>query len=132
MTEDYVYGNANGRQDEVSVVTAIYEAFERRDVEAALRFLAEDVVMLPSGTNARLNRTEPYHGHEGVREYFADAARVWSELTLHADDIRSAAGGVIVFGRAVGLADDGPMEQRVMWTWQVRDGRAVSMRVSLL
>jgi hypothetical protein len=44
----------------------------------------------------------PYTGHDGVRESFADAARVWDNLTLHADDFRVAVGGVVVFGRIEG------------------------------
>ena len=126
------YGNRELMSDQIATVTAIYEAFARRDVEAALRHCAPDVVLVPSGTNEVIGRTEPYVGHAGVREYFADAEKVWSELTLHAEDIRAAAAGVVVFGRAEGRAGDEAVQTRVMWTWVVRDGLAVSMRVSLL
>ena len=132
MTREFVYGNADGHRDAVATVTAIYEAFARRDVEAAITHLSEDCEFVPSGTNERIKRTEPYLGHEGVREYFADSARVWSELTLYADSIRAATAGVVVFGRAIGRSDGELVQRRVVWTWRVRDGCATSMRVSIL
>ncbi len=124
------YGNPAARGDEAETVRAIYDAFARRDVDAALEHVDPDVELMPSGTAARLDRREPYRGHDGVREYFADAARVWEELTLHADDIRGAAGGVVVFGHVAGIAGGEPVSRRVIWTWQVRDGKAVSLRVN--
>ncbi len=124
------YGNPGRRSVEVEVVRAIYAAFARRDVEAALAHVAEDITFFPQSTAARVGRTTPYAGHEGVREYFADAAKAWDNLTLHAEDMRAAAGGVVVFGRATGVAGGQRVERRVVWTWQVRDGKARSMRVS--
>lgn len=132
MSREFIYGNAQGQSEEVATVTAVYEAFARRDVEAALKYLADDCELVPSGTSELINRREPYVGHDGVREYFADAARVWTELTLYADSIRSAAAGVVVFGRAIGRAGDELVQRRVVWTWRVREGRAESMRVSIL
>ncbi len=128
MNEAGVYGNPGSRDAEVTVVRAIYEAFARRDVEAALGHIAEDITFLPQGTATLTGRTAEYHGHEGVREYFRDAARVWEDLTLHADDIRAAVGGVVVFGHVEARTDGVPMHRRVIWTWQIRDGCAVSMR----
>jgi ketosteroid isomerase-like protein len=132
MTREFVYGNAHGESEEVATVRAIYDAFARRDVETALAYLSEDCEFVPAGTSEIINRQEPYVGHDGVREYFADAARVWDELTLYADSIRSADSGVVVFGRAIGRAGDEQVQRRVVWTWRVHDGRAVAMRVSIL
>ena len=126
------YGNAGTADREVAAVRAIYEAFARRDVEAALPYINEDCVMQPAGTASLIGREGGYRGRDGVREYFADAARVWDELTLHADDIRVAAGGVVVFGHVEGRANGQEFRSQVLWTWQVRDGQAVSMRVSNL
>lgn len=123
------YGNP-GLRVEVDTIRAVYDAFARRDVEAALAYVSDDVEFLPMGTAALAGRSEPYRGHAGVREYFADAARVWQDLTLHADDVRGAAGGVVVFGHVTGVADGHRVSRRVIWTWQVRDGKAVSFRVN--
>ncbi len=128
MTADY--GNTRAHAADVAVVRAIYDAFARRDVEGALAHAAQDVVFMPSGTASRLNRTAPYEGHDGIREYFADAARVWEDLTLHADDVRAAGDSVIVFGYAEGTVDGQRVRRRVVWTWRLRDGKAISIRAN--
>jgi ketosteroid isomerase-like protein len=111
-------------------VRAIYAAFARRDLEGALAHVADDLSFEPSGTARLTGRSEPYRGPAGLREYFADAGRVWDELTLHADDIRAARGSVVVFGRAEGRVDGEPVRRRVVWTWRLRDGKAVWMRAN--
>ena len=124
------YGTHGASAEDVASVRAIYAAFAERDIDAALLHVAEDISFEPSGTAKRLGRTAPYCGHDGLREYFADAARVWDELTLHAEDIRAAQGSVVVFGRAEGLVDGEPVRRRVVWTWRLRDGKAVWMRAN--
>jgi len=124
------YGNADRDSEEVAVVRAIYDAFARRDLEGALAHLADDVLFAPQGTASRVGRAAPYHGHDGVRQYFADVARVWEDLRINADDIRWVAGSVVVFGHVEGLANGRPFRTRAIWNWKVQDGKAVSMRVS--
>lgn len=130
MEDSGAYGNPGSRRGEVETVRAIYDAFAHRDVEAALPFLAEDCEFHPQGTAALTGRVEPYRGHAGVRAYFADAARVWEDLTITAGDVRAAAGSVVVFGHVMGVTGEVRVRRRVLWTWQVRDGLAVSMRVN--
>lgn len=132
MQTEGAYGNPGSRDGEIAVVRAIYDAFATRDVERALPFLAEDFELHVSGTAERLGRSEPYRGHDGLREYLADADRAWDELTVVADDMRAAAGGVIVFGHVEAVADGVEQMTRALWVWQVRDGLAVSMRVTSL
>jgi ketosteroid isomerase-like protein len=126
------YGQIGDVEPAVKVVEAIYDAFERRDLELALTHMHGEILFVPAGTASLLGRTEPYVGHEGVRRYFADMTTVWDELTLRVDDIRAVKEGVVVFGSAVGTTSGGPYEQRAVWTWKVQDGLAVSMRVNLL
>jgi serine phosphatase RsbU (regulator of sigma subunit)/ketosteroid isomerase-like protein/PAS domain-containing protein len=124
------YGNPGGRTDEIQVIRAIYDAFARRDVEAALRHVAQDAEIIVPGTAAAAGRTGPYRGHDGVRQYFEDAGRVWHELTLRADDIRATGTGVVVFGEVTGRSGGETLRRRVIWTWKLRDGKAVSLRVN--
>jgi ketosteroid isomerase-like protein len=123
------YGNPGTRDAEVAVVRSIYDAFARRDVDAALEHVSQDVELHVPHTAELAGRQAPYRGHAGVRAYFADADRVWRELTLHADDIRAAAGAVVVFGHVEGITDAGPVRRNAMWTWRIEDGCAVSVRV---
>ena len=125
--EPGLYGTPGEVDAEVATVRAIYEAFARRDVEGMLQHVhVECVVDLP-GTAERAGRSEPYRGPDGVRQYFADAARVWDDLTLQAEDIRAASDGVVVFGHVEGRHRGELVRRRVLWLWQLRAGKAVSV-----
>jgi len=128
--DDAPYGAPGDVGAGIAVVEAIYAAFAVRDVEAAIGYMAEDIDLGLPATAGRAGRAEPYRGHAGVREYFADLERVWQELTVRATDIRAAAGAVIVFGSVQGRAGDELVSRNVLWTWKLHDGRAVSMRAN--
>ena len=115
---------------EVATVRAIYEAFARRDVEGMLHHVDPDCEVDLPGTAERAGRMEPYRGPDGVRQYFADAARVWDELTLFAEDIRAASEGVVVFGHVEGLHRGQLVRRRVVWLWHLREGKAVRVRAN--
>jgi ketosteroid isomerase-like protein len=131
-TGGFSYGAPAGTAADVAVVRAIYAAFAARDVEAALPHVSPRFELLPTGTATRVGRTEPYRGPAGLREYLADVERVWEDLTLVADDIRAVAGSVVVFGHARGRprGGGGPVERRVLWTWRLEEGLAVSLGVN--
>jgi|tagenome__1003787_1003787.scaffolds.fasta_scaffold20633685_2 ketosteroid isomerase-like protein len=123
--EPGLYGTPGEVDIEIATVRAIYEAFSRRDVEGMLQHVAEDCVIDLPGTAERAGRGEPYRGPDGVRQYFADAARVWNELTLYAEDIRAASGGVVVFGHIEGTHQGQLVRRRVIWLWNLAAGKAV-------
>lgn len=129
MRPEY-YGNPAGVTEDVDVVRAIYAAFAARDLEAALAHLAEDCELVLEGTARIAGRTAPYRGRAGMRAYFDDVARVWDELTLHADDFRALPGSVVVMGHVCGRRGDEEIRRNVLWTWRLRDGQAVGVRVS--
>jgi ketosteroid isomerase-like protein len=105
------------------IVRALYYAFARRDVDAAIALADPSLEFWAQGTGERAARTTPYRGHEGLREYFADVAEQWDELTVEPDDFRFAGSGVIVFGRARGRAGDDTLDVPVIWVWKLRGGR---------
>jgi ketosteroid isomerase-like protein len=124
------YGNTSGSTPDVAAVQAVYDAFARRDLEGALRHIAQECELYLEGTAEAVGRTEPYRGHEGMREYFADVERVWEELTLHAEDIRAVPGSVLVMGHVSGVRDGRAMRRAAVWTWRLRDGKAVYVRAT--
>jgi ketosteroid isomerase-like protein len=126
---DY-YGNPAGVTEDIDIVRTIYAAFAARDADGVVALAAPDCELRLDGTARALDRTEPYRGHDGVREYFADVERLWDELTLQADDIRTVPGSVIVMGQVEGRLDGATLRRRVMWTWRLHEGRVVSIRVS--
>jgi ketosteroid isomerase-like protein len=111
-------------------VRALFRAFARRDVERALELTDPELEFWPQGTAEGVGRAEVYRGHAGIREYFADVARAWRDLEVHPDDLRAVAGAVVVFGCARGTRmDETPVNQPVIWTFKVREGRVRTGRV---
>jgi ketosteroid isomerase-like protein len=130
MSRPEYYGNPAGITDELEVVRAVYDAFARRDLEGALQYIAPDCELHAIGTATAAGRGSPYRGHAGVEDYFTDVAAVWDDLLLDAEDYRVVPGSVIVIGRAIAVRDGERMQRSVVWTWKLRDGLAVSVRVS--
>ena len=126
---DY-YGNPAGLVDEIEVVRGLYDAFERRDLNAMLAAFSDDAELHFEGTARLAGRTQPYRGHQGLREYFADVERIWQELVLHATDFRAVPGSVIVMGHITGRRQGLDVRRASVWTWKVADGRATSVKAA--
>lgn len=116
------------RLELVETVKAMYAAFNRRDLEAALSFVHPEITFRPAGTS-QLTGREVYRGHAGVRDYFADVARVWSGLEVAPNDFRAVAGSVVAFGGVRGDTGQADVEDEVVWVWRLRDGLIVSGQV---
>jgi ketosteroid isomerase-like protein len=117
------------RESSKATVKAVYGAFARGDVEAALAYVAADVEMRPEGTS-RVTGRPVYRGHDGIRDYFADVARVWPDgLELVPVDYRAVAGSVVVFGQVRAVTEAGPIDVEVVWVWKLRDGLLTSGQV---
>jgi ketosteroid isomerase-like protein len=114
---------------EQAVVRALFDAFARRDVDAALELFDPEGEFWPEGTAEHVHRTAPYRGHDGLRQYFADVAAVWDELRVEPTDFRTAGAGVVAFGTAHGLVGGERLEQPVIWVFKLREGRVVFGRV---
>lgn len=126
---DY-YGNPAGLTEEIETVRALYDAFERRDVDAMLAAISDDCELFLEGTARLAGRTEPYRGHAGLREYLADVERLWEELVLHATDYRAVPGSVIVMGHITGRREGLEVRRASVWTWKVTAGRATSVKAA--
>ena len=126
---DY-YGNPAGLVDEIEVVRGLYEAFQRRDLDAMLVAISDDAELFFEGTARLAGRAEPYRGHTGLREYLADVERIWDDLVLHATDYRAVPGSVIVMGHITGRRQGLDVRRSSVWTWKVKDGRATSVKAA--
>jgi ketosteroid isomerase-like protein len=112
----------------MDVVRAVFAAFAERDVEGVLRFAAPEIEF-SSVTSDYAGRTTPYRGHEGIREYFRDVARVWDELRITATDFREIGGQVLVIGRVSARSHARLMSGSTGSVWRVRGGKVVYGRV---
>ena len=98
----------------------LFEAFERRDVDAALALLDPEIKLLP--VTAQVTRGgRPYEGHAGVREYLEDVGRIWDELELVPAAFEAVVGVVVVIGEVRARGSAGEVRQSTVWTWRLRD-----------
>lgn len=111
------------------VIRAVFAAFARRDIEAALALVDEDVEFWPQGTAQYAGRELPYRGHEGLRRYFEDVAAVWEHLEIEPRSVRAVSGGSTAFGVARGRTYSGDrVEVPVIWVFRLRAGRVLQAK----
>jgi ketosteroid isomerase-like protein len=113
----------------IELVRRVFEAFTSRDIDAMLEVIAPEMEFWgPTASFAR--HGEAYHGHEGMREYFDDVARVWRVLEVVPHEFRELGDRVLVFGRVYARGEGGYIsDSPAQWLWEVRGGRVVWGRV---
>ena len=116
-----------GRSD-IEVVKEVYAAFAARDIERVEAVLDPDVVFI-AVTGGILGRTEPYRGHEGMREYFRDVGRVWDELVLTPREFEEVGEEILVTGRVSARSPSRMISGSTGWVWRVVGGLVVYVRV---
>jgi ketosteroid isomerase-like protein len=110
------------------VVKAVFAAFAERDVERVLELIHPEFEFTTM-TSDYAGRTEPYRGHEGIRQYFRDVSLVWDDLRLTPRDFREVGGDILVTGRVNARSAARIVDGSTGWIWRVRDGRVVYGRV---
>jgi ketosteroid isomerase-like protein len=113
--------------NDVSVVRAVFAAFAERDLERVID-LIDPEMEFTTVTSDYAGRTEPYLGHEGMREYFRDVALVWDDLRLTPREFREVGGSILVTGRVNARSAARILDGSTGWVWRVRDGRVVYCR----
>jgi ketosteroid isomerase-like protein len=107
----------------VDVVRRLFESFEGGRLEDAIELLSEDfVAVVPPSMSAE---PDAYHGHEGVRRYFAAFEGQIDDVRFEARDLIEAGDRVIVPLRLSGrgVASGIEVEQNAVAVLRVRDGK---------
>jgi ketosteroid isomerase-like protein len=110
------------------VVKAVFAAFAERDLEGVLD-LTDPEIEFTAVTADLAGRTEPYRGHEGIREYFRDVALVWEDIRLTPREFREVGDSILVTGRVTARSPSRIVEGSTGWVFRVRNGRVVYGRV---
>ena len=55
---------------------------------------------------------------------------MWDDLSAYPEDFRATKESVVVFGRLVSTAGDTEVSRNVIWTWRLREGLIISLRVN--
>ena len=117
--------------ENIEVVRRCFEAFNERDVAAALALLGPEVDLFAPGTAMANKRAyDHYAGHEGIHLYFKDVERTWTELRVDVAEYKESGDRVVATGVVRARANDGPpREEQIGWVWLLRDGKIVYGRV---
>ena len=97
------------------IVQQLFDAFNTRDLDAALARLDPEIVFEPV-SGAVLNDGKPYVGKDGTRQYFTDVQEHWQELIVKPAHLRAAGDAVVALGHATGKGPAGSLED-VPTTW---------------
>ena len=122
----------------IEIVRRLYEAFEARDLEEMLKLTDPEMEFFPQVTASVVKRSEPYRGHDGLRRYFEDAARVWRQLDIIPHEYRDLGDRVLVFGRVYARGEGGYIsDSPAAWLWRIEDdvityGRVFTSRAEAL
>ncbi|HEU5142600.1 MAG TPA: nuclear transport factor 2 family protein [Solirubrobacterales bacterium] len=113
-------------EDYQQLVESLYEAFNRRDPDAIVAVCDDRMEFFPIATAEAVGRVDPYVGPAGLREYLADAAKIWEELLITPSQVEQHEGRLLVRGRVYARSRElGIRDMPLAWIWQVRDGRFV-------
>lgn len=108
----------------IDLVRRMYEAFSQGDVDEMVGLVGADMEFFPQVTASMVERSEPYRGHEGLRRYVEDAARVWVQLEIIPHEFRDLGDRVLVFGRVYARGEGGYIsDSPAAWLWRITDDR---------
>ena len=115
-------------QENVELVRAGYEAWNRGDITWALKHLDPQVELRdpPDAPDAQV-----WHGHEGYRRQLEQFMAAWEDASLEPEEIVDAGDKVLVRVRYWGRAKDEGIEvhAQVFHVFTIRDGRGISIEV---
>jgi ketosteroid isomerase-like protein len=112
----------------MDVVKAVFLAFSERDVEGVIAHAHPDIEF-SAVTGGHAGRTEPYRGHDGLRQYFRDVAEVWEDLRIVPGEFRRSGDTILVTGRVSARSPARIVAGSTGWLWRLRDGLVVHARV---
>jgi ketosteroid isomerase-like protein len=112
----------------VDLARRAFEAFSTRDVDAVVDVMSGDIEFLPVTANLTTGGT-PYRGHDGIRAYVDDVARVWDDLRVYPSEFRDLGDCVVALGRIHARGGGMIIDRPTGWVWKMRDGKIVWGRV---
>src|SRR6266487_4331048 len=114
--------------ENVEIVRSMYEAFNRRDWDAASSDMHTNVELTtpPGGP-----RSGTYRGREECQGYVQGWIEAFEALTVEPEEIFESGDQVVVFvkARARPKGSSAEIEVRNGHLWAIRNGKAVSLRI---
>jgi hypothetical protein len=120
-------------QENVDLVRAAWEAWERRDMEAIFEFY-DPAVVWDQTRAPPPELAEVYRGHDGIRRFFREWLDPFESFYAHPEEFIDAGEAVVVRVRQGGRGKQSGAEVEMAPYWQVyrlRDGRAMRIEIYL-
>jgi ketosteroid isomerase-like protein len=114
---------------EIEVLRRGYETFEREGIEGIMPLLDPDIEWRNPADSPIAG---VFHGHDGVRTWYAAATEAFEELGFIPDEMRPlGAGRVLVLLRLSfrGLGSEIDMEVPFAHIWRIRNGLATHLQM---
>ena len=111
-------------QENVEIVRATMEAFQRRDIEAILAHWHEDAEWRPAISPGGLEGTT-YSGHDGLRNWMAELDESWETFDVVEPRFEAVGDRVLVLARvhARGLSSGAEIDAPLSQVWEFDEGK---------
>ena len=114
-------------QENIDRLRRGYEAFARRDLDAALEMMDPEIEAhdAPEAPDATV-----HHGREAVRRDWEQMFALFEDFTIDIEEVFDAGEELVVFLRLSGRGRESgaEVEARMAHVWTIREGRAIRLR----
>ena len=111
-------------QENVELFLKALDGYNRRDIEAMLEIWHPEAEWYPF--TAQVEGDDAYHGHEGLRQWWANVDATFEELEASVEEIRDLGDAVLALGRLRARFRSGvTLDTAIAWLTRYRDGLAV-------
>jgi uncharacterized protein len=112
----------------LEIVKGGYAAWSRGDLDLFVAYYHEDVEVRPY--LGRSLGASTYHGHPGLRQWYADANAEWERLDVTPEEFVEGEGVVVVGLRAVGVGKGSHIEvdAHIWHVIELADGKVFRLR----
>jgi uncharacterized protein len=116
-------------EENVERVRRGYDAWNRRDLDAAIAFVDPEIEWTMIGTTRFPGTEGTYHGHDGVREFWRLLIEPWAELHIEVEGTRASGDLVVAFVRFRAQAREGlELEAPFVHLLDFRHGKLIRFR----
>jgi ketosteroid isomerase-like protein len=113
----------------VDVATAMFAAFTAQDPDQMVALTDPDVSVAGAPIAERTGRSDPYRGHEGIRDLVRDLAETWSEVHVAPQEYRPIGDAVLVIATLSAHSQAAMLTGSVAWVYRLHRRKVVSVEV---
>ena len=111
-------------QENVELFRNAIDAYNRRDIEAMLVIWHPEAEWYPF--TAQVEGDDAYHGHEGLRQWWANVYATFDEIEASVEEVRDLGDRVLALGRLRARFRSGvKLDSEIGWLTRYHDGLGV-------